>query len=56
MLEVKVILISSSEILLGTMLDTGEMEVEDSVWVKFTRFRLGLLFFTLDFTFFTHKS
>jgi|LakMenEpi03Aug12_release.lakeMendotaPanAssembly.Ray.scaffolds.fasta_scaffold2360537_1 hypothetical protein len=55
MFEVKVILISSSEMLFGTMLDTGEMEVEESMWVKFTRFRLGLIFFTLDFTYFTPK-
>lgn len=55
MFEIKVVLISHSEILLGTMLDTGEMETESGNWIKFTRLRLGFIFFTVDFTHFTKK-
>jgi hypothetical protein len=56
MLEIKLVFISSAEILLGASLDTGEVEIEEGQWLKFTRFRIGLLFVTIDFTFFHSPS
>jgi hypothetical protein len=50
MLEVKVTLVSKTEILCGVIVDTGEVEIKDNKWVSFTRLRLGLIFITLDFT------
>lgn len=49
MFEIKIILVSKSESLLGIMMDQGEFEVKPNAWVPFTRLRVGLLFLTFDF-------
>ena len=48
MLEVKLVLMSRSESLLGIFFDQGEYEKGDSKWRPFTRFRFGFIFATLD--------
>lgn len=50
MFELRIGLISKSEILCGVLIDTGEVEVKKDTWVNFTRLRLGLIFIILDFT------
>jgi hypothetical protein len=50
MLEVKVVLVSKSEMIIGVVIDTGDVAISDDKWVKFSRLRLGLLLITLDFT------
>lgn len=49
MFEIKIVLFSKAESLLGLYLDQGEFEKGDSNWTPFTRFRIGLIFFTIDF-------
>ena len=56
MTEITIVFISKSEVLLGAMIDTGEVEVEKDHWVKFNRLRLGLFFLTLNFTWFSHSA
>jgi hypothetical protein len=56
MTEITIVFISKSEVLLGAMIDTGEVEVEKDRWVKFSRLRLGLFFLTLNFTWFSHSA
>ena len=49
MFEIKIVLFSKAESLLGLYLDQGEFEKGDNNWTPFTRFRIGLIFFTIDF-------
>lgn len=55
MFEIKIILISKSEALLGALIDQGEFEVKEGTWIPFTRLRLGLVFITFDFIKFQTK-
>ncbi len=50
MLEIKITVISKSECLLGLFYDQGECEIIEGVWVPFKRFRIGVFFGTVDFT------
>lgn len=52
MFELRVAAISKSEIIAGLVVDTGEVEIKEDQWVRFTRLRIGLVFLTLDFTWF----
>lgn len=54
MLEFKITAVSKSESLLGIMFDQGEYESRER-WIPFTRIRLGLIFLTLDFVWYTTK-
>lgn len=56
MFEIKITLVSKSESLLGMMLDQGEFEVRQDLWVPFTRLRIGLIFLTIDFVKFLGKT
>lgn len=56
MFEIKIILASKSETLLGLMIDQGEFEVKEGTWVPYTRLRLGLIFITFDFIKFQSTS
>lgn len=50
MFEFKLSFISKSECLLGVFFDQGEYQKRSSgEWLPFTRVRLGVLFLTLDF-------
>jgi len=49
MFEIKIILVSKSECLFGVLVDQGELEVQHKTWVPYTRFRLGLIFLTIEF-------
>jgi hypothetical protein len=49
MLEIKMTAVSKSETLLGIMFDQGEHEIQKGNWIPFTRVRLGVIFLTLDF-------
>lgn len=55
MFELKIVLISQSECLLGLFFDQGECEIKEGTWVPFTRFRIGLLFGTIHFSWFSKK-
>ena len=56
MLEVRMTLISKSESLLGILFDQGEYEVAETVWVPFTRIRIGLIFAMLDVMWYHKKG
>jgi hypothetical protein len=45
--------ISKSESLLGISFDQGEYQSKNSNWVPFTRLRLGVIFLTLDFIYYS---
>lgn len=51
MFEFKISILSKDECLLGLMFDQGEYNHKEK-WIPFTRFRVGLLFMNLDFTYF----
>lgn len=55
MFEFKMTLFSKSESLLGIMFDQGQYNHQEK-WIDFTRVRVGLFLFTLDFTWFTTAS
>lgn len=55
MLEIKMTVVSKSESLLGLMFDQGEHEIKEKKWIPFTRIRLGLIFLTLDFIWYSSK-
>lgn len=50
MLEFKLTAVSQSEIIAGIVIDQGERQNDKENWIEFTRIRIGLIFLTLDFT------
>lgn len=52
MLEFKLTAVSQSEIIAGIVIDQGEYEKAPNSWIEFIRLRIGLIFLTLDFTWF----
>ena len=50
MFELRIGLISKSEILCGVLIDTGEVDVKKDPWINFTSLRLVLICIILDFT------
>ena len=54
MFEFKITAISKSESLLGFMFDQGDYQTKEK-WIPFTRIRLGVIFLTLDFVWYTTK-
>jgi hypothetical protein len=50
MFELRIVAVSTSEIIAGLVVDTGEIEVKENTWQQFTRFRIGLIFLTIDLT------
>lgn len=53
MFELKIVAISKSEVIMGLVIDNGEVEVKEENWMKFTRIRLGFIFLTIDMTWFS---
>lgn len=47
-MQISISLLSKNETLLGLMMDQGEHERAEKVWVPFTRLKLGFIFLTLD--------
>lgn len=56
MFELKITIISRSESLLGIFFDQGEYQMRPHQWVPFTRIRLGVIFLTLDFVWYSKQS
>lgn len=54
MFEFKITAVSKSESLLGVMFDQGEYQTKEK-WIPFTRIRLGLIFLTLYFVWYSAK-
>jgi uncharacterized membrane protein (UPF0127 family) len=54
MFELKITAISKSESLFGIMFDQGEYQNKQR-WIPFTRIRLGIIFLTFDFVWYSTK-
>jgi hypothetical protein len=53
MFQIQMTVMSKSESLLGLMFDQGDHQSYEDEWIPFTRVRLGFIFFTIDFTWFS---
>ena len=53
MFQIQMTIMSKSESLLGLMFDQGDYQSSDDKWIPFTRVRIGFIFFTIDFTWFS---
>ena len=53
MFQIQLTVMSKSESLLGFMFDQGDHLSSNDKWIPFTRVRIGFLFFTVDFTWFS---
>lgn len=53
MFQIQLTVMNKSESLLGFMFDQGDYQSPNDKWTPFTRVRIGFLFFTVDFTWFS---